>query len=212
MGNIPGNEHFISFEGGEGGGKSTQVKLFYDWLISQGIATIQTRETYCPELRSALWEGDAREWGSTAEAMILMADRIQHQQEVILPNLTAGKVVISDRYVDSTRVYQSLVRGMAQSTFDTLVDIAVKVMPHTTFLLNLSAEVGLARKAGEANLTEDRFEQMGLDFHRKVNQGFRDLAVANLERFVVIDATQSMEKVQAAIQAAFKERHPELFT
>lgn len=211
MGKFTHTGIFVSIEGGDGGGKSMQAGRLCEWLKSLGIDTVLTCETYCQELRPVLWERDARDWSPIAEAMLLMADRLQHQEELILQALAEGKVVITDRYIDSTFIYQCKTRGLPKSTFDILASIAIKVMPTLTFVLDLPAEVGLSRKAGETNLTEDKYEQFGLDFHRGVNQAYRNLAAAESARCKLINAEQSPEEVQQCMQAVFKGRYPELF-
>jgi dTMP kinase len=196
---------FISFEGGEGSGKSTQVRLLADYLRAQGREVVVTREPGGEEgaeaIRSLLVTGDPHRWESVTETLLFLAARVQHVQRVIKPALARGAWVISDRFHDSTRVYQGVGRGLQREFYDRLhAQVLQDFVPDITFLLDIPVDVGLARALGRGG-NETRFEQLDTAFHQRVREGFLELAAHESDRIVVIDAQQSLEQVQASLQA-----------
>ncbi|WP_332065560.1 dTMP kinase [Bartonella sp. CB189] len=199
--------YFITFEGGEGVGKTTQISLLAQYLYSQGYDVITTREpggTIGAEaMRHILLSGQAQSYGSFIEAVLFTAARIDHVTEVIAPSLKKGKVVLCDRFIDSTRVYQGLNDAINPSTLSVLECVAVNgVMPDLTFLLDMSAKSGMKR----ANLRRkkrdiiDYFEKSELEIQEQRRQAFLQLAKQEPHRFHVIDATKTVEAVAHKIQ------------
>jgi dTMP kinase len=207
---------FITFEGCDGTGKSTQIKLLERYLVAQGKTCLTTREpggTWLGQLlRKILLEADSRSIGSRTELLLYLADRAQHVHEVILPAITEGKIVLSDRYGDSTVAYQGYGRGIDLQLLLRLNEIATGgLIPEITFLLDCPVELGISRtvqRKWEASQFKDndRFENENLEFHQKVRQGFLELARAETARFHIIDATRSEQQVFAAIKQVIDRR------
>lgn len=188
---------FITFEGGEGCGKSTQARLLYRRLLKLSIPAVLTCEPGGTPLGKKLgrclkWS-EAKEITPLTELLLFNAARTQSVTEVIMPNLKSGKIVISDRYADSTTVYQGYGRGLDLETVRRINSAATQgLKPDLTILLDIPIEIGLARKqAGKP----DRFEEEALAFHQRVREGFLKLAEENPQRWLVMDATQSQEKI-----------------
>lgn len=184
---------FITLEGPDGGGKTTLARSLAEVLKSQGREVVLTREpggsSIGPALRTILLEGG--DVSKEAELFLFLADRAAHVNEVIKPALVAGKWVICDRFVDSTMVYQGAGRGFQLSDLRKLNEIATGgLMPKFTLLLDVPSEVGIARQT-----KWDRLDQEPLEFHKKVRQGFLDLASAEPERIKVLQAEQSPDEV-----------------
>lgn len=200
---------FISFEGGEGGGKTTQMTRLAGFLRQQGIEVVETREpggtVQGEELRALLVRGDPDRWQPTSELLMMTAARVEHVRHVIAPALAAGKWVLCDRFVDSSYVYQGLAGEIGFENVRYLHEMAVGgLLPDLTLLLDLPAEAGLRRaqtRGGEA-----RFEKKGEAFHRKLREGFLELAAAYPERINKIDAQQSFDEVWSDIRAIVSER------
>jgi dTMP kinase len=201
---------FITFEGGDGSGKTTQVKALESHLIARGKSCIATREPGGTSLgrliRHALLEVGNQPITSPAELFLYLADRAQHLQEVILPALEQGKVVLCDRYTDSTLAYQGYGRGIDLGLLRTLNDIASRgIRPDLTLLFDCPAEIGLSRTAQRQSQPAtlrgrvDRFEEEKIEFHEKVRNGFLELAKAEPQRFRVIDAARSAADVRQEI-------------
>jgi dTMP kinase len=192
---------FITFEGGEGSGKSVQSKLLYRRLLHLPIPTILTYEPGGTPLGKKLgrwlkWTDD-KNITPLVELLLFNAARAQSVTEVIIPGLKNGKVVISDRYADSTTVYQGYGRGLDMATVKATNNAATQgLKPELTVLLDIPTELGLTRKKGSQR---DRFEQEELTFHHKIREGYLNLAVDEPERWLVVDATQSKEKVAGTI-------------
>lgn len=189
---------FLTFEGPEGAGKSTQTRLLAAWLEQQGLAVVQTREPGGTRLgqaiRGLLLHQDAM--CAEAEYLLYSADRAEHMQTLIRPALLRGEVVLCDRWLDSSLAYQGYGRGLDLAWLRQVAQGAtLGVKPHKTFLFDLPPEVGLQRFEGR-----DRLEREPLEFHRRVRQGYLELARAEPERFVVLDATQTPEELQAQLQ------------
>lgn len=199
-------DNFITFEGGDGSGKSTQVRLLADFLSSKGRDVLVTREPGGTELglliRRLLLEVSDQTIVPTAELLLYLADRAQHVQQVILPALRLGKVVLCDRFTDSTVAYQGFGRGIEIGLLQRLNNLADDgCRPALTFLLDCPVEVGLQRaawrraQAGSDVPAEDRFEREQLAFHKRIRAGFLKLASAEPERFQIIDATLTIEQM-----------------
>ena len=197
--------YFITFEGGEGSGKSTQIQLLVDHLSRalSGVAPIVTREPggtdSAESIRQLLVTGKAERWRAATEAMLMSASRHEHVAHVLRPALAAGKLVICDRYNDSTRAYQGIVGGVPREDIEALNRLACgDLVPDLTILLDMDVAEGLRRASDRAG-DESRFESKGLEFHQKVRTAFLDLAGRYPDRFVIVDAGRSVETVAADI-------------
>ncbi|MDB5649873.1 MAG: dTMP kinase [Hyphomicrobiales bacterium] len=203
---------FITFEGGEGAGKSTQVRKLVAALQARGIETVATREPggspNAEALREALLAGLVAPLGPAAEALVFSAARIDHLDKLIRPALARGAFVVCDRFADSTRAYQGASGKLADSFIDGLEAITVgDTQPDLTLILDLPVEEGLARASKRRGGGEvDRFEAEDVSFHRALRQSFLAIAAAHPERCVVIDATQPMDIVAAGIWRAVEQR------
>jgi dTMP kinase len=198
---------FITFEGGEGSGKTTQIRLLADRLKAKGLPVITTREPggtpEAEKIRSLLVNRDGGDWTPVSEVLLLFAARSMHVEKLIRPALAAGKIVISDRFTDSTRAYQSYGHGLPIETVEAVNRTALgDFTPGLTFILDLPVETGLARAgkrmARDAS-KEDRFEQLKTDFHERLRQGYLSIARKNPKRCVVIDATRPIDAIAAEI-------------
>ena len=192
---------FITFEGGEGSGKSVQAKALYRRLSRLAIPAILTHEPGVTPLgrKVARWLkwGDDMDISPLAELMLFNVSRAQLVSEVIRPGIQSGKVVICDRYADSTMAYQSYGRGLDSDMVKAVNEAAIQgVWPDLTVLLDMPVEAGLARKEGKKR---DRFEQENIAFHQRVRQGYHELSRAEPDRWLVVDAGQSREKVAGII-------------
>ena len=192
---------FITFEGGEGSGKSVQARALYRRLSRLAIPVVLTHEPGVTALgkKVARWLkwGQDMDISPMAELMLFNVSRAQLMTEVIKPNLESGKVVISDRYADSTTAYQSYGRGLDLAMVRAVNNAAIQGLnPGLTILLDMSVEAGLARKRGKK---QDRFEQEDIAFHRRVREGYLKLVEKEPERWLVLDATQSKEKIAEII-------------
>lgn len=211
---------FITFEGGEGVGKSTQVKRLLANLHRLSIEAIRTREPggtpRAEAIRSFILQGRSESWGAGAEAVLFAAARLDHVTQLIEPNLQAGTWVISDRFHDSTRAYQGLTGGVDDKLIRGLETLALDGhTPDLTIILDMDPEVAFKRvalRAVEDGLaqTGDRFEKEELDWHKRLREGFLAIARNNPDRCVVITAEQSEDTLEAAIWDAVCQRFPEL--
>jgi dTMP kinase len=196
---------FITFEGGEGVGKSTQIRLLAESLRKHTREVVTTREPggtpLAEKLRHVVLSGQARYLGPLGEALLFSAARIDHLDRVIRPALARGAFVLCDRFADSTRVYQGAKGGVEPALLATLEKVTLAgCAPNLTLILDLPVEIGLARagaRRGEA--AADRFEGEELTFHQGLRQGFLAIAAKEPERCAVIDAALPIEKVAAAI-------------
>jgi dTMP kinase len=191
---------FITLEGGEGSGKSTQAKRLAAHLAASGIEVVLTREPGgTPQgeaLRALLVSGDTTNWSPASEAMLMSAAREVHVRTIIEPALARGAIVISDRFMDSTRVYQGYAGGVSPDVIAVLESAAVgECMPDLTLIFDLPAEQGLARAGSRGTANEDRFERKGRSFHEKLRQGFLAIAAAEPRRCTVIDASAAPDAV-----------------
>ncbi|MBI1181391.1 MAG: dTMP kinase [Alphaproteobacteria bacterium] len=195
---------FVTFEGGEGAGKSTQLGLLGARLRTQGKGVVETREPGGP-IRSLLVQGD-RAWMPMTEALLHFAARAEHLAETVLPALEDGSWVLCDRFADSTMAYQGYAQGLGRGPVEKLYELVVgRLRPHLTLILDIPVELGLDR-AIRRDVRETRYERMGQDFHEKLRDAFRDIARREPERCVVINADQPVEDVHEAVWAAVRRR------
>jgi dTMP kinase len=196
---------FVTFEGGEGGGKSTQVKLLADRLLAEGRDVVTTREPGgspgAESLRALLVSGETGRWTAEAEALLNYAARDNHLHETIRPALARGAIVLCDRFMDSTRAYQGYAGGCPMALIDALERCIVgTTRPRLTLILDLDPRVGLRRTDGRAGEAEDRFERKGLAFHKRLREGFLLIAQSDPARCRQIDAGGSIEDVAQQIE------------
>lgn len=200
---------FISFEGIDGSGKSTQARLLASALEGQGHTVILTREPGgsqgAEEIRKLVLEGAADRWSAETELLLFTAARRDHLERTIQPALDAGSIVICDRFVDSTRMYQGLGRGDLRATVDALHDLMIGREPDLTLLIDMDPDIGLGRALARGT-GEERFENFGAGLQARMRAGFLDLAHEFRERFVVIDGTRSVETVAADVLATARDR------
>ena len=211
---------FITFEGGEGAGKSTQIERLKSRLERLSHPVLVTREPggspRAEQIRSFILEGQAKRFGPFAEALLFAAARIDHLDKTIEPALSRGTHVLSDRFADSTRAYQGSLGNVDPGLIDSLERVALKgIRPDLTFILDLPAEVGLSR-AGQRRASKgegvDRFEQEDLSFHQSLRQAFLSIARSSPGRCAVINADRSADDVEEAVWAIIGERLPRLTT
>jgi len=201
---------FITLEGGEGAGKSTQVRRLAAALEAKGIPTLTTREPGgapgAEEIRKLMVEGEPGRWNAITETLLAYAARADHVARTIGPALKEGRWVICDRFSDSTYAYQGAGRGVERETIRR-IDSAVldDFQPDLTLILDLDVATGLGRAMGRAGI-ENRFEKFGADFHEKLRQAFLDIARRNPERCRLIDASGSEDQVGDAIFTAVSRR------
>ncbi|MDB6453671.1 dTMP kinase [Falsirhodobacter sp. 20TX0035] len=192
---------FLSFEGIDGSGKSTQARALADALRARGHDVTLTREPGgsegAEEIRHLLLQGDPDRWSATTELLLFTAARRDHLEKTILPALDRGGIVISDRFIDSTRMYQGL-RGGLRDQADLLHDRMIGLDPDLTLLIDIDPELGLSRAQNRGG--EQRFEDMGLALQRQMRNGF--LALAAAPRFRVIDGARDADAVAADVLAA----------
>lgn len=208
------NGRFITFEGGEGAGKSTQVKRLAQRLCDRGEVAITTREPGGSEgaesIRRLLVEGSADRWDGLTETLLHYAARRDHLRQTIWPALERGEWVICDRFNDSTRAYQGYGHGLPQSDLAHLYGlVSCGTQPDLTIVLDLPVVDGL-RRAGVRGGGEDRYEGMELTFHERLRQGFLDIAAEEPRRCRVVSANQTLEEVEAAIWEQVLDAFPEL--
>lgn len=202
---------FITFEGGEGTGKSTQARRLAAVLKDKGIACVVTREPGgspgAEEIRNLVLKGDPARWSPLSEALLFYAARADHTERTIKPTLDAGKWVICDRYSDSSYAYQGGGRGLARETVRRIEAIAIDdFKPDLTLILDMPVEIGLKRSISRQGNTETRFEEMDVAFHERMRKTFLDVAKRAHDRCIVIDANQSEDQVFEAVLKAVKSR------
>lgn len=211
---------FITFEGGEGVGKSTQVRRLVEALAARSIPAIRTREPGGTEraeaIRAFILQGRSEQWGPGAEAVLFAAARLDHVNELIAPNLAAGRWVVSDRFSDSTRAYQGLTGGVDVKLIDALEVLALNGhTPDLTIILDMDPVAAFRRVMGrelETALVEtgDRFEKEDLEWHRRLREAFLDIAARHSERCVVIPAAQDAVALADEVWDVITRRFPEL--
>jgi dTMP kinase len=199
--------YFITLEGGEGAGKSTQARRLAAALAAAGVPVLRTREPGgapgAERIRDLLLSPGS--WDSLTEAMLHFAARREHVVRSIRPMLEAGAWVICDRFADSTLAYQGAGQGLAYETWARLCDLTLEgLQPDLTLILDLPVEAGLARAAGRS--AADRYEKLDADFHARIRAGFHDIARREPARCVVLDAARDAEAVYAAIIATLRQR------
>ena len=202
---------FITFEGGEGTGKSTQCRLLSDALTAENIPTILTREPGgspgAEEIRNLLVTGDKGRWDAITETLLFMAARRNHLTTKIWPALSEKKVVICDRFLDSTLAYQGYGYGKNVEAINQIQSvyrlIAGDFQPDLTIILDIDPEIGLRRSCDRVGNTEKRFESMDVTFHKNLRSGFLELARQS-NRYVVIDANQPIDTIHHQILEKIK--------
>jgi len=198
---------FITIEGGDGSGKTTQIDLLMTYFNQHGFNVLLTREPggtiISEKLRDIILDKEHMEMADMTEALLYAAARAQHVHELIIPNINDGKVVICDRFVDSSVVYQGYARELGIDNIEIINDYAtLGIKPDLTILLDLPADIGLARKKNQKAL--DRLELAADSFHIKVNEGYKILAKKHPERILAVDATKSIEVIHKIIIEAIK--------
>ncbi|WP_254493358.1 dTMP kinase [Bartonella sp. B1099] len=199
--------YFITFEGGDGVGKTVQISLLAEYLSLQGYDVVTTREPGgtpgAEAIRHILLSGQAQQYGPLIEAVLFTAARTDHVAEIIAPSLQKGKIVLCDRFIDSTRVYQGLNETVNSFLLSVLECVALNgIMPHLTFLLDMPAEFSIKRANLRRKQTEeiDYFEKDQLEIQEQRRQAFLQLAKQEPQRFRVIDATGSVEVIAHQIK------------
>ena len=201
---------FITLEGGEGAGKSTQQRRLAAWLRQSGLDVTETREPGgspgAEEIRALLVTGAAGRWDAMTEALLHFAARRDHLVQTVEPALSRGGWVVCDRFADSTMAYQGYGHELGRDAVSKLYDLVVgKLSPDLTLVLDLPVAEGLGRAKARAD-NEDRYERMDIAFHERLREGFHDIVARAPERCVLIDASADEEAVAARVQAAVRER------
>jgi dTMP kinase len=199
---------FITFEGIDGSGKSTQARLLADHLRSQGYDVVLTREpggsVGAEEIRALVLEGDPDRWSAETEILLFTAARRDHLERTILPALAAGKIVICDRFADSTRMYQGLSRGDLRGIVDQLHELMIGREPDLTVLIDMDPAEGLSR-AKSRQTAEERFEDFGQALQDQMRAGFLALSREYADRFCVISGTGTLEEVAARVTSTVQD-------
>jgi len=201
LSSVPGL--FISFEGGEGSGKTTQIRRLESWFRQRGREVVVTREPGgspgAEEIRNLLLTGDPGRWDAVTEALLMFASRRDHVERTIRPALAEGKVVLCDRFADSSVAYQGFGHGLGAEFIRNLWQIAIDgFKPDLTLIFDLPVEVGLERAGARftnVSAAEDRFERMGTEFHQRLRNGFIEIARKNPERCEIVDANGDIDLV-----------------
>ncbi len=206
---------FITFEGGEGSGKSTQLRRLVAALAAAGRDVLATREPGgspgAEQIRALLVEGEPGRWDPVSEALLHTAARRDHLRATVWPALEAGRWVVCDRFFDSSVAYQGHGHGLGAERIEALQAWAIgDFAPDLTIILDIEPRRGLQRAAGRGG-GEDRYERMELEFHERLRLGFRDVATRHAERCAVVDADADPDAVHAAVLDAVRRRLPEAF-
>jgi dTMP kinase len=201
----------ITFEGGEGTGKSTQAARLKSALEAKGKRVVLTREPGgspgAEQIRKLLVEGEPERWTPLSETLLFLAARADHVARLIEPVLAEGSWVVSDRFSDSTYVYQGIARGLGVETVRRLHEAALgSFAPDLTIVLDLDPEEGLKRAGGRSHGAENRFERFDATFHRKLRAAFIDIAGSEPDRCVLIDASRTLDDVAADVWCAVEQR------
>lgn len=203
--------YFLTFEGADGSGKSTQARRLAEALQAEGRDVVLTREPGgskgAEEIRRLLVEGDPNRWSAETEILLFTAARRDHLERTILPALERGAIVISDRFADSTRVYQGAARAELRDTVEALHSLMIGQEPDLTLVIDLDAEEGLKRGLAR-NSGEDRFEELGAGFQQKLRHGYRGLLTDFPERCIRVDGNADEDTVTARVREALKGRLP----
>ncbi|XDA98883.1 dTMP kinase [Sulfitobacter sp. LCG007] len=202
---------FITFEGIDGSGKSTQVRRLRDHLAGAGIDAVMTREPGgspgAEEIRALVLQGDPDRWSAETEILLFTAARRDHLERTIEPALSAGKVVLCDRFADSTRLYQGLSRGDLRATVDRLHALMIGREPDLTILIDMDPATGLSR-ALSRRTPDERFEAFGEGLQAAMRKGFLDLAEEFSDRFRVVDGNRTVDEVARDVAAAVEAHFP----
>ncbi|WP_170479021.1 dTMP kinase [Ruegeria arenilitoris] len=194
---------FLTFEGIDGSGKSTQARMLADFLRNEGREVVLTREPGgsdgAEEIRNLVLQGDPDRWSAETEILLFTAARRDHLERTIEPALSAGKVVICDRFADSTRMYQGLSRGDLRGLVDQLHDLMIGREPDLTLLIDMDPDMGLNRAKSRQG-AEERFEDFGPELQRRMRTGFLELAKEFSDRFKVIDGNRDVDSVAADVK------------
>jgi dTMP kinase len=207
-----GRGRFVSFEGGEGSGKSTQIKILADRLAGVKLHAIVTREPGgspgAEIIRHLVLSGMGKLLGPDAETLLFAAARDDHARTVIEPALKQGTWVLSDRFSDSTRVYQGALGNVAPGLLNAMQRVTIgDLKPDLTVILDVPVEIGLKRAAARrGTAAADRFESEDVKFHQQLREAYRQIAASEPERCVLIDATEESAKVAAKIWSALRDR------
>lgn len=201
---------FITLEGGDGSGKSTQARMLSEFLADKSINTLLTREPGgapgADEIRELILTGEPDRWDAVGETLLFYASRRNHLRLTVWPALEKGQWVISDRFADSTMAYQGYGNQLGEDVVQQVHDFAVgKFKPDLTFIFDMPAEEGL-RRTDDRLHNEDRFEKMDIAFHERLRDGFLDIARKNPDRCIVIDATKPIDSIQAELRRIIQER------
>jgi len=206
---------FISFEGGEGAGKSTQIRLLKETLLGQKIQVVTTREPGgtpgAEQIRALLKEGEDARWDGFSEALLLYAARRDHVNKLILPALNQGQWVLCDRFADSTLAYQGYARGVDLIDLNALHHLTLKEFkPDLTFVLDIDPEIGLQRAHHRAlknqETSTDRFERMNLEFHQKLRLGFLEISKSS-EHYYVLNGDRPSSLIAGDILKIINEKY-----
>lgn len=198
---------FVTFEGVEGSSKTTQAKLLSEWLKSLNVSHILTKEPgtpavkECQKIRELILNPESK-ISSRTEFFLYLADRSEHVEQCILPAITNSQWVICDRYVDSTKVYQGIGRGLGIDKIEDMINFASRnIMPDITFIMDVPVEMGLGRARSSNTEFEggDRMEREAEEFHNKLRQGFLEISSTH-ERYIVLDARKSIEELHGEIK------------
>ncbi len=200
---------FITFEGIDGSGKTTQARLLAEMLRGEGREVVLTREPGgspgAEEIRALVLEGDPERWSAETELLLFTAARRDHLERLIAPSLEAGKVVICDRFADSTRVYQGLRSGDLRATVDALHDLMIGREPELTFVIDMDPDTGHARAKGRAT-AEERFEDFGAGLQARLRAGFLALVREFPDRCVLIDGNRDIDAIATEVARITRER------
>ncbi len=195
---------FLSFEGIDGSGKSTQARRLVERLRADGHDAVLTREPGgspgAEEIRALVLQGDPGRWSAETELLLFTAARRDHLERTITPALAAGKIVVCDRFADSTRIYQGATRGDLRAKVDALHEMMIGREPDITVLIDIDPEAGLSRALARGT-GEDRFEEFGADMQHKMRAAFLDLAASATERFRIVDGSGDPDTVAARVWA-----------
>jgi dTMP kinase len=209
MNKKPYNSHFITFEGPDGSGKTTQLKLAAAWLERRGVPLLITREPggtpIGEEIRKLVHDTKRTEMAREAEILLYSASRAQHVAEIILPALKSGKVVLCDRFFDSTYAYQGYGRGLPMEPLQLITKFATQnLTPDMTLYLDISPEIGIQRREFGGDVL-NRLDRETLEFHQRVREGYLTLIKENPERWRMIDASGTREEVHCAVKKVLKQ-------
>lgn len=208
----PGRGRFVTFEGGEGSGKSTQIRTLAEHLNAERLRTLVTREPGgspgAEIIRHLVLSGMGKLLGADAETLLFAAARDDHVRSVILPALSQGTWVLCDRFSDSTRVYQGRVGNVAPEVLNAMERVTIgDLKPDLTIILDVPVEIGMQRAAARRGTgAPDRFEAEDIEFHQQLREAYRQIAATEPERCVLIDATADAATVASNIWAAVRER------